>query len=407
MPKQFTKAALRIIEFLGGDPKSGKCMCPCHPDGSKPSLSIGSGDRQPVLVRCFGRNDRQHDLEIIDYLRTKGVWPTADGLSGDAATPAAEQRRSPDERRDYACRIWRDLERTSGRDLADDLLDYMAARGLDRVPDTAMMTMPRTMWGRGSVERERLRDDDYGMVLPVRDKTGKLQGIQVTWLDYVAEVPDGVSKDDLSKDELLKLDWRLAAKRQREPQRQTYGLLSGNFIELMPLDYKKPLRVLIIGEGTETALAASQLTGYPAIAGGGKGFMSSVNPPIANQYILLVDDDDSGGSRDEAGKLAARLVGALGTKLITCTVRLAMPTRPEGGKSGYDWDDALIDAGKNKAKLLKLAAAIKEAPTFEQTEEEKQEANREATLDRLAALKAQGDLAAYEDQRRAAAAKLK
>jgi hypothetical protein len=132
------------------------------------------------------------------------------------------------------------------------------------------------------------------------------------------------------------------------------------------------------------------------------------SPPDANLYILLVDNDDSGGSRADAGKLANSLVNALGPMLTNCVVRLAIPTRPEGGKSGYDWNDALVDAGKNKAKLLKLASAIREAPNFNevQSKAEKLEATREATLDRLAALKAKGDLA-YEDQRRAAAAELK
>jgi hypothetical protein len=265
MPK-LTKAALRIIEFLGGDPKTGKCFCPRHDDGAKPSLKIGSGDRQPVLVKCFGVNTREHNLEVIDYFRAKGWWPTADGLMGNDATPAAEARRSPKERRDYACRIWRDLERTSGRDLADDLLDYMQARGLDRVPDTAMLTMPRSMYGREDVvERERLRTEDFGMVLPIKDKTGKLQGIQVTWLDF--EQKDG--------------EWRLSKKREQEPKRQTYGLLTGNFIEVMKLDYKKRYPVLIIGEGPETALAASQLTGLPAIATGGKmGAVTARREPL-------------------------------------------------------------------------------------------------------------------------------
>jgi hypothetical protein len=378
MPKQLTQAALRIIEALGGDPKSGKCFCPCHDDGSKPSLSVGSGDSQPVIIKCFGKDDRAHDLQIIDYLKAKGLWPSSEGLTGDAATPAAEERRSPDERRQYAERIWEDLERSGGRQWAEYLADYMAARGLDRVPDTAMLSVPRGLLSRDD-DGERLRSRDFGMVLPVRNKTGKLTGIQVTWLSGGG-------------------DGRLTKKRDEEPKRQTYGLLSGNFVEVMALDYTKPLPVLIIGEGPETALAAAQLTGYPAIATGGK--MANVNPPDADTYILLVDVDDSGGSRGDTGKLASRLINALEPKLTNCVVRLAIPTRPEGGKSGYDWDDALIDAGKSKAKLAKLAAAIKEAPTFEQvrTKEEK----REARLNALAATKLK-DRAAYEDQRREAA----
>ena len=89
-----------------------------------------------------------------------------------------------------------------------------------------------------------------------------------------------------------------------------------------------------------------------------------VDPPRCSEYIILCDVDDSGGSRKAAGLLAQRLIAA-GSK-----VRIAMPVRPEGGKKGYDWNDAHIDAQEDEAKCAELKRAILEAPLFKEVETE-------------------------------------
>jgi hypothetical protein len=165
---------------------------------------------------------------------------------------------------------------------------------------------------------------------------------------------------------------------------------------LTKIDYKNPPQKLIIAEGVETALAMMQLTGLPAIATAGK--VSNVNPPVCTEYIIAVDVDDDGGSRGAAGELAARMV-VPGSKLTFSTARLSTPTRPEAGKSGYDWDDALQAAKGNKAKLEKLARSIREAPTFEQVQSKQEK--REAKLNKLAASKLKNPTD-YEDARKAA-----
>ena len=80
-----------------------------------------------------------------------------------------------------------------------------------------------------------------------------------------------------------------------------------------------------------------------------------------------------------------------------------MPDRPKGGKSGYDWNDALLDAQGHEAKLKELARAIEEAPTFDQvmTKEEK----REVRLNALAVLKLEDPLAYEADHPLAASRK--
>lgn len=209
------------------------------------------------------------------------------------------------------------------------------------------------------------------MVLPVRDKEGRLQGIHVIWLNS-----------------------DMTAKRKDEPRCQSYGLIKGNFVELTEIYPDQRLQKLIIAEGPETALAMMQPTGIPAIATAGKGFMKDM-PPAADEYLIAPDCDDDGGSRKEAGQLAQRLVG--------CVVRIAMPTRPEGGKTGYDWNDALIAANTDESKLVESGRTITDAPLFDaiMTAEEK----REVRINALTRVKLDDHLT-YEQVRNQAATDL-
>jgi phage/plasmid primase-like uncharacterized protein len=367
-PKGFNPAALEVIDFLGGDRSTGMCFCPCHDDGEKASLQVNNGDRGPVVLHCWGIGTKEHDLEVIAYLKANKKWPTSSGLSRDQSSSQAEKARSPKKRRRYALQIWKELRRLQrDRDLRHLLAGYLQRRGIKNVPETALAVVPM------ECHEAEVAAHDPGMVLPVRNNEGKFQGIHVVWLNA-----------------------DMTAKREAKPQRQSYGLLKGNFIQLTKIDWDNPPPKLIIAEGPETALAMTQFTGLPAIATGGKGFFAAVEPPRCSEYIIGVDNDDDGGSRKAAGELAQRLVG--------CVVRIAMPDKPEGGKNGYDWNDALIDAGADEGKLAKLARSIMEAPSFEavMTEVEK----REGCINALAALKLEDHLA-YEQERQQAANSLK
>jgi hypothetical protein len=371
-PKGFNSTTLAVIDFLNGDRRTGACLCPCHDDGQNPSLQVSDGDKVKTVIHCFGRDSKEHDLEVVNHLRQNGVLPTSNSLSHEKLSERVELDRSPEHRRRYAQNLWRALRINNAREHLMPLLQYyLHGRGIKEVPATARITMPQVFLKcDGS---EETASHDPGMVLPVRNKEGHLQGIHVIWLS-----PD------------------LSAKREAEPQRQSYGLIKGNFVELTEVDPEQRLQKLIIAEGPETALAMMQLTGIPAIATAGKGFMKALDPPAADEYIIAPDCDDDGESRKEAGLLAQRLVG--------CVVRIAMPIRPEGGKKGYDWNDALIDAGADELKLRELGRAIIEAPLFDAiiTAEEK----REVQINAIAQLKLDDHLA-YEQVRIQASTDLK
>jgi hypothetical protein len=358
MAHKFNAAVLAILDALDGDRKTRKATCPVC---GKHALCVDIGKWQPVTVYCFG-GDGDHSNDVVAKLREMGVWPTSLGLE---TPPAAEEHRSEQDRRRYAVQIWQDL-RESGRRMAYLLLGYLSRRGIKEVPVTARLTMPI------AYHDSRTLSHDPGMVFPFMNKKGVVQGIHVVWLNGM-----------------------LSGKREAEPVRQSYGLVRGNFIPLFAFDPKQRLKVLLIGEGPETVMAAMQLTGLPGIATAGKSFMAHLDPPPADAYVLLVDQDDNGGSRKAAGELAQRIVG--------CTVLIALPRKPRGGKSGFDWNDALIVAGSSKTKQSKLAKMITEAPPFEtvMTVEEK----REVRLNALAEVKLEDHLA-YEEQRTRAAKEL-
>ena len=306
---------LAIIEALGGD-SSTNDHHPCPVCGGR-SLSVKNGDKLPVVVYCH-KCGKEGGPAIIDKLRARGVWPTSSKLEQGAFK--AQQKRSAKERRNYAVDIWNDLRKSGGRERASLLREYLHGRCIKKVPSTALAAIPIAYQG------SRFGAPDPGLVLPVRDRDGKLQGIQVTWLS-----PD------------MKL------KRKAEPQRQSYGLIKGNFVALTDIDFANPPPTLLIGEGTETVLAAMQVTKLPGIATAGAGMMKDLDPPRCAEYIICAD----------AGTAGITAASALAQRL-TVRTRIAVPNGPDG----YDWNDALRDGASAKA----LKDMILSADVFQRNE---------------------------------------
>ena len=328
-PKGFNEATLRIIEALGGDITTGKCLCPVHDDGQRPSLLVSNGTKVPTVVHCFG-GDGNHDNEVVAKLKTMGVWPTSKNLSPSTASVAAENKRSLHERRRYAKDLWNALERSNGRSFRMLLRVYLQDnRHISKVPKNALMTMPI------AYPDSEVVSHDPGMVFPIRKAGGRFCGIQVTWLN-----------GDLN------------GKREQEPARQSYGDVKGNFVELEPINYAEPPDTLLIGEGVETVLSGMQVTKLPGIASAGA--WNIVTPPQCKHYIILADNGEAG--QEWAENMARHLRGMFADS----TVQIATPEKPEGAKAGWDWNDALM-AGIDPDELGK---AIKESPTRDEEEED-------------------------------------
>jgi hypothetical protein len=153
-PRGFNKSTLRVIDFLGGDRHTGKCFCPCHPDGQRPSLQVSNGTKWPTVLHCFGKNSKEHDREIIEYLRARGVWS---GLSPQQLAAGENKARTPADRRAYAHKVWKGVRRNQGEELAFLLKRYLRPRGIEEVPTTALVALPIAYGERDIMTSEPLR----------------------------------------------------------------------------------------------------------------------------------------------------------------------------------------------------------------------------------------------------------
>jgi phage/plasmid primase-like uncharacterized protein len=109
------------------------------------------------------------------------------------------------------------------------------------------------------------------MLAPVVSVTGEQTGTHLTYLRG-----DGSGKADLPK----------------EYQRESRGLIHGGAIRLIPFE---PDVELVLAEGLETSLAASELFGLPcwsAVYAG--GLCSLVLPPEVRRIVIAADNDASG-----------------------------------------------------------------------------------------------------------------
>ena len=78
------------------------------------------------------------------------------------------------------------------------------------------------------------------------------------------------------------------------PARQSYGPISGGFIQLYEgtLD---PTARLVVGEGIENSLSAAQIAGgLHAISGISAKNLAKINPPLAAEYLIAADNDPPG-----------------------------------------------------------------------------------------------------------------
>jgi putative DNA primase/helicase len=292
-------SAIALIEALDGDIRTGKCRCPvaAH-DDQTPSLHVSLDQTAPngsPLFHCFVCPQKA----VLAALKARGLWPPP-GAGCDAKV-GASRHRSNEERRDFALKILADTRTNRGQEVAEFLDLYFAGRGIRSVPATAMLALPYHL---NPYAPKCFVPATPAMVFEVTD--GKvILGAHVTWLNSSA-----------------------TAKRDRHPQRQFFGPVSGGFIRLYPGELDPGLK-LIIAEGVETAMAAAQLANLPAIAALSAGNLPKITPPPAREYIIAADHDGPGLAGARA--LAAKLTRA------GHTVRLAIPSTVNS-----DWNDEVM-----------------------------------------------------------------
>jgi phage/plasmid primase-like uncharacterized protein len=112
-----------------------------------------------------------------------------------------------------------------------------------------------------------------------------------------------------------------------DPPRLFAGPVSGAAVRLAPA-----AKILMVGEGVETCLAAMQATAMPAWAAlSTSGLVALILPAIVRTVIILADNDATGAG-ERAARIAAARWLAEGRR-----VRIAMPP-----VSGADFADVLL-----------------------------------------------------------------
>lgn len=304
-------SAEEITKALGGKWKGahGEACCPAHNDET-PSLNISQkGDK--VLVHCFAGCSQGN---VIDALQRRGLWPSRDESHLLSPRPVEHDEMPPEmEEHERFRRALRILRAAAANDERPE--KYLAARGIERCPDNAMLL--------SATDSRKLLGVGYpAMVLPVvRD--GKLVGAHVTSLSKNADT------------KLAKSDG--AAKK-------LFGPIKGGYVQLSEIDPDGPL---IVAEGIETTLSAMQVSALAGVAALNAGNMEVVELPEVAEIIVCPDNDEAGVQSAE--KLTKRLA-AVGQR-----VRKAVLESDEYG----DFNDAVRAGDEAAAKAIEGAKLVR------------------------------------------------
>ena len=294
-----------IAKALGGRKAGSGWMarCPAH-DDREPSLSITTGCESKVLVRCHAGCDQR---QVIAALQARGLWDDQDRLPGHAnrrkSRPAVGAPPNSDDtkRTEGALRLWEASSPLPGT-LA---VTYLRSRGLHRPPPAC-----------------------------IRFHTGLKHPTGSVWPAMIALVTRGTDDAPLGVHRTY-LALNGAGKAPIAPTKMMLGPCRGGAVRL-----GSPGDVLMVGEGIETCLAATQATGRPAWAALSTSGLRALDlPEAAREVIVLADGDDPG---EAAAREAAQRWKREGR-----SVRIARPPR------GMDFNDLLM----GRAPRIEEAAA--------------------------------------------------
>lgn len=291
--------AAEIAARLGGAYRSGRwwrCLCPSHGSrtGRSATLALRDGERGLIAV-CHAGCDR---ADVIAALRGQHLL----GGDGDCRRPDAVMVRRGDDSGDgarrtvLARRAWDAAQDARGSPVAR----YLAGRGITIAPPPSLRWAPSL----------RRPDGTSGpaMVARIDGLDGDLIGIARTWLV------------------------RDAAGVWRRRDRAMLGRAAG-------------AAVLMVAEGIETALSATQATEMPAWAALSTSGMRALALPSIVRRIIILADNDENGAGERAARAAAQRWLAEGRR-----VRIALPPVP-----GTDIVDVLT--GRTYARITEACDA--------------------------------------------------
>jgi phage/plasmid primase-like uncharacterized protein len=333
MITEFTAAS--IGRGLGGRQIGPKwiCRCPAHPDHDHPNLEVVEKNGKVLWICRAGCSQEAVGAKLI----ARGLYPNRDTSSNTHQREYREMRErlqranvsaEPTEHDEEENRIRQDRRivriAAGARDNAKDWttperpVDYFKGRGL-KAPPNAMLLSAEV------IRSHRLPIKYRGfpiVVFPVFGDAG-LQAAHIT---------------------VLTRDGKKNLRDKGKSIRRFFGKAGGGYIPLgRPFD---PDRPGIMAEGVETALAVSELTGYPAIAAGSAHNLKKVTPPACSELIICGDNDESGTGRN-AAEAAAELISQIRP------VRIAIPERYR------DWAKAFCDPNADHEELRQAIVGAK------------------------------------------------
>jgi putative DNA primase/helicase len=252
--------------------KGWLARCPAH-DDRQPSLSVGVGANNHLLVHCFAGC-------TFEAIRA--------ALGGELPEPVttyhgANEAEESAARTEAARRIWSE----SGPAKGTLVESYLQSRALTLAAPPALRFHPGLKHPTGSYLP--------AMVAAVTGKTGMLVAIQRTFLRS-----DG------------------AGKAAPEPNKMSLGHCAGGAVRLAAIG-----QVLCLAEGVESGLSVQQATGLPVWATLGTSGLMRVELPDEARDVLICADADATGER-AALAAAQRFIGE-GRR-----VRIARPPSPHG-----------------------------------------------------------------------------
>ena len=244
-------SAAGIARQLGATRQAHNWRAPC-PCGCGYGLSFCDGADGRLLAFCFGGCPFDR---IIAALVEYGLLDD-DGDDSQVSRSVTVCQRDGTQRVALARQIY-----NSG--IQDERIAvYLRSRGIRLIP-------PVLRFAEQAPHRLGVRVP--AMLAPIVDVYGEQIGVHLTYLRS-----DGRGKAELTK----------------EYQRECRGAVRGGAIRLIPFE---PDVELVLAEGLETSLAASELFGLPcwsAVYAG--GLCSLVLPPEVRRIVIAADNDASG-----------------------------------------------------------------------------------------------------------------
>ena len=245
-------SAAGIARQLGATRQGNNWRCAC-PRGCGYGLSFCDGADGRLLAFCFGGCAFD---EIMSALVEYGLLDDDDDDDLHVSRGVTVCQRDNTERIAHARQIYN----SGGWD--ERIAVYLRSRGIRLISPVLRFAEQAP---------HRLGARLPAMLAPIVDVDGEQIGVHLTYLRR-----DGSGKAELTK----------------EYQRECRGVIRGGSIRLLPFNSDF---ALLVSEGVESGLAASELFGLPcwsAVYAG--GLCSLVLPPEVRRIVIAADNDESG-----------------------------------------------------------------------------------------------------------------